>query len=217
MFVEMWMNHDPITVEPNATISFAAMEMSRRKVRHLLVTESLVGAKRLVGIVSKYDLPGAFPANLNPFSIEVFEETVPRAVSAIMARNIRSTTPDTPIEEAARLLRAHKIGALPVLRGSRLLGIITESDIFDAFIAMTGAHGGGMRITLEMSGEESLLPAMTELGRRYGVRLVSFFSYGQNKSENSHALCTFRVSGGKPADFVEHIWKSGCRVLSAIG
>ncbi len=218
MLVEMWMTRDPVTLPPDATISFAAMQMGLLRVRHLLVTEGPPAGQTLVGIVSKYDVARAFPTNLNPFSIEVFEDTVPRPLSTIMTRNIYSTSPDTPIEEAARILRSHKIGALPVMRASRLMGIITESDIFNAFIAMTGASHGGVRLTLEMNADESLIPTVIDLSRRYGVRLFSFFSYSlsQPRLKNARTLCTFRFSGGSASAFVEQIWKSGHRVLTAL-
>jgi acetoin utilization protein AcuB len=56
-----------------------------------------------------------------------------------MSPALHTTTPDTPIEDAARILRKHKIGALPVLRDGHLVGIITESDLLDVLIEMTGA------------------------------------------------------------------------------
>lgn len=218
MFVGMWMTPDPFTVAPDATISFAAMEMRRRRVRRLLVAEPFLWGEKLVGMVAKNDVVGAFPTNLNPFSIEVFEDTVPRPVSAIMARNVQTTSPDTPIEEAARALRTHKIGALPVLSGNRLVGIITESDIFDAFIVVTGANRGGVRITLQTNGDDGLIPELTELSRRYGMRILSLLSIdpSQPQPKDTRGLCTFRFTGGPAGAFIDEIWALGHRVLSVL-
>ena len=80
MFVEKWMTPNPLTIQPEATISFVAMEMNRRKFRHFPVVELTGVAKRLVGIVSKYDIARGFPHDLNPFSVEVIEDSVPRPV-----------------------------------------------------------------------------------------------------------------------------------------
>src|SRR5215470_7171278 len=160
MFVEKWMAQNPLTIQPEATVSFVAMEMNRRKFRHFPVAEVTKTGKKLVGIVSKYDIARAFPAHLNPFSIEVFEDSVPRPVSSVMTKNVLTTTPDCPIEEAARVIRTHRIGALPVIRENRLVGILTESDIFEAFISVTAAKSGGVRIVVESNSQESPVPVV---------------------------------------------------------
>ena len=113
MFVEKWMTPDPVTLRPDTTISQVALEMSRRKFRHFPIVEQSRSGTRLVGIVSKYDIARGFPSNLNPFSIEVHEESVPRPVSSVMSSKVVTTTMDCPVEEAAKTLRTHRIGALP--------------------------------------------------------------------------------------------------------
>ena len=149
MFVEKWMTPNPDTVPPDASISFVAMEMNRLKFRHFPVVEPTRSGSRLVGIVSKYDIARGFPSNLNPFSLEVFEDSVSRPVSSVMTKKLLTITPDCPIEDAARTIRSNRIGALPVLRDNKLIGIITESDVFEAFINMTAAKSGGVRIVVE--------------------------------------------------------------------
>ena len=119
MFVEKWMTPDPATLPPQTTISQVAMEMSRRKFRHFPITEPSRNGPRLVGIVAKYDIARGFPSNLNPFSVEVDENSVSRPVSAVMSKKVITTTPGCPIEEAAGTLRSNRIGALPVLRENR--------------------------------------------------------------------------------------------------
>src|SRR5713226_1140142 len=103
MFVEKWMTADPFVLSPDAPISVAAMEMGKRKIRHIPVAESSSNGRFLVGIVSKYDIARAFPPNLNPFSVEVFKDSVPGPVSSIMATRVLTTTPDCSIEDVARI------------------------------------------------------------------------------------------------------------------
>src|SRR5438128_796272 len=146
MFVEKWMTADPVTISPAISISSAAIEMSRHKFRHIPVAESGPSGKTLLGMISKYDIARAFPNHLNPFSMEVTAETVPGRVSTIMTRNVRTVAPDCAIEESASILRARQINALPVVRHNKLAGIITESDIFAALLAMTGAKSDGFKI-----------------------------------------------------------------------
>ena len=216
MFVEKWMTPNPRTVQPDASISFVAMEMNRRKFRHFPVTEPTSSGQRLVGIVSKYDIARGFPANLNPFSVEVVEDSVPRAVSSVMTKKVITTTLDCPIEEAARALRSNRIGALPVLRENRLVGIITESDIFEAFINMTAAKSGGVRILVESDTPDNPVPMVLQLSRTYRVEILSMVSFHENRLRGKD-LTIFRFGNRLPAGFLQEIAKAGYRIVSLEG
>jgi CBS domain-containing protein len=156
MFVEKWMNPDPVTVPPTTTISAAALLMAQHKYRHLLIAEPSGSGKKPLALLSKYDIALAFPSDLNPFSPEVTEATHPQPVSSIMTRTVITVPPDCAIEEAARILRSHHISALPVVRGDSLAGIITESNIFEALLDRREycghQNGVGVRRCDESSG-----------------------------------------------------------------
>jgi CBS domain-containing protein len=86
---------------------------------------------RLVGIVTLGDLRAAVAspeANLNIFEMAFHMERF--TVMRIMTHQVVTVTPDTPIETACELMLEHKIGGLPVVADGRLVGILTESDIF---------------------------------------------------------------------------------------
>ena len=218
MIVGMWMTQDLITIALQASVSDAAVEMSRRHVRRLLVTDATTDGPRLLGIVTSHDVARAFPPDVNPCSALAGDARVSRPVSAVMARSVRTTTPDTPIEVAARILRAHKIGALPVVRGPRLVGLITESDIFQAFIEMTGAKARGVRITFDVSDDDTAIVRVVEMSARHGMHLASVLSlrHCDKQTGNEQRLAVVRLVGGTPADLVAEIWTSGHRVLSVL-
>lgn len=216
MFVEKWMTPNPRTVQPDASISFVAMEMNRRKFRHFPVTEPTSSGQRLVGIVSKYDIARGFPANLNPFSVEVVEDSVPRAVSSVMTKKVITTVLNCPIEEAARTLRSNRIGALPVLRDNRLVGIVTESDIFEAFINMTAAKSGGVRILVESDTPDNPVPAVLQLSRAYRVEILSMVSFHENRLRGKD-LTIFRFGNRLPVGFLQEIAQAGYRIVSLEG
>jgi acetoin utilization protein AcuB len=213
MFVEKWMTPSPHTVPPEASISFVAMEMNRLKFRHFPVAEPAGSGLRMVGIVSKFDIARGFPSNLNPFSVEVIEDSVPRPVSTVMTKRLITTTPGCPIEEAARTIRSHRIGALPVLRDNRLVGIITESDIFEAFVNMTAAKSGGVRILIESDADDSPVPSVIQLSREYGLDLLGTMSFHENRLRGKD-MSIFRFARRLPAGFLQDIAKAGFRVVS---
>ena len=67
-------------------------------------------------------------------AVDALAKRVQLTAADLMARNPRTTAPDAPLESAARIMRDHKIGALPVLSAHALVGLITESDIFRAMV-----------------------------------------------------------------------------------
>ena len=117
----------------------------------------------------------AFPADINPFSanaadsVAALERTRGRArvyAADLMARDPLVTTPDAPIESAARIMRDRKIGALPVVSQHTLVGLITESDIFRAMVEVFEAPERAVRITFSLEPGEDVLPLVAEIARR---------------------------------------------------
>jgi acetoin utilization protein AcuB len=211
MFVKDRMTSNPLTLPAEATISRVAMEMRRHKFRHFPITETTVAGEKLVGIVSFYDVARAFPDHLNPFSIEVFEETVPRKVSTIMSKKIIATTPDCPIEEAAEVLRSNKISGLPVLQESRLVGILTSTDVFQALVSMTAAKSGGVRVVIESENEANAVSTFVELSRQRSINILSIIGYREDRKTGKNTLI-LRFGSTLPPDFVQELVKHGFRV-----
>src|ERR1039458_8987671 len=107
MNVSMWMSRDVLTVVPETPVAEAAKLMAQKRVRRLMVVEKWKDGLHLLGIISAKDVIHAFPPHVNPFAIEGPDARLtPTTVSQIMTANPRTTTPDTPIEEAAALMCA---------------------------------------------------------------------------------------------------------------
>jgi acetoin utilization protein AcuB len=212
MFVENWMTPNPITLPPQTTISAAALEMSRHKFRHLLIAEPTPTGKKLIGLLSKYDVARAFPNNTNPFSIEVSDQTVPMPVSTIMVRNPITVEPYCAIEDAARILRTRRINALPVVRSGKLVGIITESDIFDALLGMTGANANGVKLLVESDNVQHSLVAISQLSDQHRLIIQSAISFHDNKLHNK-VVSGFHFTTQPSPRFLQDLAKLGIRVL----
>jgi acetoin utilization protein AcuB len=214
MIVSMWMTRQVVTVEPHTPIAEASALMANHRIRRLLVVEKQSQKPpHLVGIVSQGDLLHAYPANVNPFSPEMAGSVaVPLMTAAIMSRHLLTTTPDAPIEVAAELMRNHKIGALPVLQNGSLVGLITESDVFRAFVSLFEAPPGSARITFDTSREDDVFVLIAELGQRHKVRVHSLIS----SHREDRPICVVRVTGAGLNEFLADVWKSGHPVLNVL-
>ena len=139
------MTPNPITVPPNLPITEALAWMRREKVRRFPVVKK----GKLVGIVAYDDLLYASPSPATSLSVWEITYLLSKVqVKEVMTREVITVTEDCPIEEAARLMRDHKIGGLPVMRDGLLVGIITESDVFKLFLELFGAREKGVRLTV---------------------------------------------------------------------
>ncbi|MCC6763203.1 MAG: CBS domain-containing protein [Deltaproteobacteria bacterium] len=215
MTVDMWMTRDPVTIAPTMAISAAARLMARHRIRRLVVVDA---EHRVVGVVSAGDVARAFPADLNPASAVVTDRSVPEPVSSIMARAVRTVASGAAMEDAARLLRTYKIGAVPVVQGARLAGIITESDLFRALVEMSDPTEPSVRITFELDEAEDVVGTMLQVCGGRDARIASLFSFHHRdaRTGDRRRLGVMRIAGDVPEAVVEAIWKSRHRVLSVV-
>jgi len=143
MLVVERMTPNPITINQDATVRQALEIIEGRNLRHLPVLDD---EENLVGIVSEKDLLRA-------------ESDSP--IKEVMSRDVVTITEYTALEEAARIMADHKISGLPVMRGGRLVGIITETDLFKIFLELLGAREKGVRLTMLIPEEPGMLASLT--------------------------------------------------------
>lgn len=128
MFVGKRMTRNPKTVSPDDPLARAARILREHGFHHLPVVEE----GRLVGILSDTDLRNAFLAATPEESAGV--PAGDRPVRAVMRSEVWSLTPGDSLEDALLILSREKFGALPVLEGDRLVGILTRVDLLNAFV-----------------------------------------------------------------------------------
>lgn len=166
MLVRNRMIHAPVTVAPDTSFSDAYRLIREKKIRHLPVVDK---KGKLIGIVTQKDLLHASPSSATALS--VFE--INYLLTTLHVREVMSSPPitvqeDTPIEEAAKVMVQNEIGCLPVIQDGNLVGLITETDIFRAFVEILGRGEAELRITLrvpDVRGELARLAAViAELG-----------------------------------------------------
>jgi acetoin utilization protein AcuB len=127
------MSKPAIVVSPTTPVTAAMKLLRERRVRRLPVVDNGV----LVGIVSERDLLRAMPSTATTLSVWEIPELLERLhVRDVMTRDVATVLASTPIQEAAQILIDRRIGGLPVLEDGRVVGVITETDIFRVFCTL---------------------------------------------------------------------------------
>lgn len=175
MLVGERMTKPVITITPDTPLQEALAQMRREKVRRFPVVDK---RGKLIGIVSEKDLLNASPSDATTLSVwEVNYWLSKVTVEEIMTKDVITTCPDCPIEEAARTMADHKIGALPVLDDGKLVGIITETDLFKLFLELFGARKAGIRASVLVKDEPGKLNELTSAIRDLGGNIISFGTF----------------------------------------
>jgi acetoin utilization protein AcuB len=129
-----------VTATPDTTVTDARALMARERIRHLLVTDG----GRLVGIVTDRDIRLNLASPATSLSVWELNFLLARlTVGQVMTKSLLVVEPERDAREAARIMLDHRIGALPVLEGDRLVGILTESDLVRAFAESESLSGAG--------------------------------------------------------------------------
>lgn len=131
------MSHPVFAFAPSTTCHDALAELRERRIRRAPVVEH----GRIVGMVSERDLLRVLPGTVLQLGTRAGADARSLPVSDVMAREIVALDPDQHLEDAARTMLERKIGGLPVVRDAACVGMITESDVFRAFVRMTEKRG----------------------------------------------------------------------------
>lgn len=208
MLVSKRMTRDPFAVTPAASLSDALRLTREHRIRHLPVVDD--GA--LVGIVSDRDIRLAMPSPLTAEDAGriAFLESTP--VSSIMTREVVTAGPYDAVEDAARLLSRHRIGALPVVDAhGRLLGILSETDVLHAFVELLGAAGASSRLEVALADRAGELARATRIvGEERGVNVCSMMVPPGTPGERRVAI--FHVATIDPRPVIAALESAGFEV-----
>ena len=174
MFVKNKMTSNPFVISPDQTIPEAHEMMTKNGVKRLPVVHN----GKLIGVVSKGDIARMSPSKATTFSVgEITYLLSKTKVSQVMAKDPLTISPDALLEEAAIMMRDHDIGFLPVMDNGKLVGVITESSIFDAFIELLGFRDAGTRLTIEAEDEPGIMANLASIFAKFGANITHVAVY----------------------------------------
>lgn len=174
--LEKHMSKEIITVPSDKPIMEARSIMEENKIRRLPVIED----EEFVGIVTEGDIQEAGPSDATSLSIwEMNYLLAETTVGEIMTKEVYTISPDHTLEEAASIMRENKIAGLPIVQDGKLVGLVTESDIFDTIMKLMGfgSEKKNKRITVVTEDKPGTLLKAIEPITNTGGNIISVFSH----------------------------------------
>ncbi len=202
MFVGERMSHPVISVAPETSIHDVLAMFKKEHIRRAPVMKN----GKMVGIVSEGDLVNASPSPVTTLSVWEMNYLLSKVtVSQVMSKKIETVDFGTPIEEAARMMADSKIGGMPVIRAGKVVGIITETDLFKIFLELMGARTKGIRVTAVIDDVTGQLAKVTKAISDAGG---DFISFGQFSGDDpTTKVLTFKVAGLKKEEVKKALTK----------
>ena len=189
MLVGERMSHPVLTVSPDMSALDAQAFMRREHIRRAPVIQD----GKLVGIVTESDLLNASPTQATLLSVWEINYLVSKIkVSQVMTKKVMTIGEDTPIEEAAREMIDNKIGGLPVLRDGKVVGIITETDLFKVMLEMLGARQQGVRVSVLVPNKAGEIAGLSKAIFDAGGNIIALGTFAGD--DPSTAELAFKVA-----------------------
>ncbi|NLY74464.1 MAG: CBS domain-containing protein [Firmicutes bacterium] len=207
MFVRDRMTVNPVTIAENAPISEAGELMRKNKIARLPVVKD----GKLIGIITEADLLKLSPSAATTLSVWELNYVLSKIkVSEGMTKNPITISPDATLEEAAMIMREKNVGALPVVEEGRLIGIITESNIFDAFIDLMGLKLTGTRLTINLEDRIGAIADLTETIKQQGINIISMALF--HYPDNQEGKLVLRLGSDRSEGLLKELQNRGFKV-----
>ncbi|MFZ5590415.1 MAG: CBS and ACT domain-containing protein [Bacillota bacterium] len=209
MFVRNCMTPNPITIKPDTPIFEALNIMKKNNIRQLPVVDK---AGKLLGIVTEREILTVSPSPASTLSIYEMNYLLSKMqVKDIMNRQLVTVSPELNIEDAALIMRDKKIGSLLVIQEGALVGIITQTDIFDAMLKAFGIRKAGTRIVIETEDRVGALAELLQIVKEHRINVIGVASL--EKSDRIVQIM-LRLSTADASELVNDIKQKGFQVIA---
>lgn len=206
MYVRQFMTSQVFTVSPEESIADTMVLMREKKINKLPVMDK----GKLVGFVTDGDLREVSPSPATTLSIFELNYLIAKTpIREVAVKKVITCQPDTKLEDAALLMREQKISGLPVLDDGKLVGIITATDILDAFLDIMGFRSPGQRVVIETKDETGVMLDLAVTIKQQDVNIASFAVY--HLKENQVQILA-RLQGEKVTEVKESLTEKGYRI-----
>jgi len=207
MFVKNKMTTNPYTISPDQTIPDAHELMTKHNIRRLPVVKD----GKLVGVVSNIDISRSSPSKATSLSINELTYILSKTkISKVMTKNPITISPNALLEEAAIMMRDNGVSFPPVVENGKLVGIITESDIFDSFIELMGFREKGTRLTIEVEDEPGIMSHLAGIFAIHGANITNVAVY---RGINGKSAIVVGINSQDTTEIEKEIENHGYKII----
>lgn len=207
MLVEKIMTSPVKTLTPQNTIEDALDMMSKNSFRHVPLIDD---DKYLVGIISDRDIKLTLPSVL---AEEDPEFNLNQPLQRIMRSNVTFCHPLDFVEEIALDFYNYSIGAIPVVRKNEIVGIVTQKDMLNTFLELTGIKEPGSIIEIDIEDRTGVMYEISKVFKDLNIKIISVSVY-QNKEVKGNKIIVLRIQAMNPGMAIKKLQSEGFRVLS---
>lgn len=181
MLTRNWMTPDPLTVEPDTPMLDAEHLMKANKIGCLPVLKG----DKLVGIVTQSDIKAASPSAATTLDVHELVYLLSKIkVKEIMSKNPITIRDEDTVEEAAVVMLRKRVSRLPVMmEKNKLVGIITDTDIFKVLVSLTGIYQGETQFAFELEDRSGSIKEVADMIRKAGGSMVSILTAYESARE----------------------------------
>lgn len=174
MLVKGWMTSDVITIDEDTSMMKASQIMKENNIRRLPVMHK----GKLVGMVTDRDIKEASPSKATTLDVhELYYLLSELKVKDIMSKNVFTIGPEETVEKAAVKMLEHRISGLPVVNDKgKVVGMITQGDIFKVLVSLTGIYRGGIQFAFNLEDRPGSIKEVGDMIRKHGGRMVSILT-----------------------------------------
>lgn len=211
MHVGRIMNTELITVTPDTPLTKAKKLIEEKKISHLLVVDK---KGKFTGIVSDRDVKQSWASPATALSVHELNYLLDQLTAGhIMTTTPITVSPGTTIERAAHLMQQHRISALPVMEGDKLVGIITRTDVMALLLQSIGIDKESARFTVLVKDRVGVMAEISQVLKDAGVNIRSLVTWPETRHEGYYQL-VLRVPAENSQKAVETLEKHGFKVLT---
>lgn len=201
MIISKVMTRNPLYVQPDVSVNDARALMRKEKIGRLPVLDK---NDMLVGILTEKDIVNASPSAATSFDMYELSYLLSKLkVEKVMTKKVITVDENQVVEEAARIMADNNIGALPVMSGNLMVGIITESDLFRTFIDMFGARHAGVRVVFSLDEKPGQLAKLAHAIAEQNGNIVSMVT--SEGDDIAHRRCTCKIGSLSKEQVLEAI------------
>ena len=207
MYVELWMKTDVVTISSHESIADARQLFSDYKIRRLPVVRDGL----LVGIVTPGDIEKAMPSILDADSMDESEFLATNTIiETVMTASPITVAPNASLIEAVEKMRRNKIDGMPVVAEDRLVGIISITNILDAFLDIMTTKGAGSRFDLKIDHEPKSFYKMIKAFEHEEKEILAIFQHWDFSKDQQ--LITVLTRDSDNERLVDSLWEKEIKV-----